>query len=205
MTAGNSNIDIMKGVNLQVDNSEHVAIIGPSGSGKTTLLNLVSGIDLPTTGQVEVCGITVDRLSEEERVHFRDEHISMVFQDFCLFPGLTPFENVKLFQPKHVNDQDCEKILEEVGLGHRMHVLVRHLSGGEKQRVAIARAMIKKPKLILADEPTAQLDRDTAQQVMDLFFHLRQTQGVTLLLITHDIKVAERCDRVLSMESLSHA
>lgn len=205
VTTGNTSIDIMKGVGLQVDPGEHVAITGPSGSGKTTLLNIISGIDIPSSGQVEVCGIAVNQLGEEERVNFRDKHVSMVFQDFCLFPGLTSFENVKLFMPKHMNVEACEKVLTEVGLSHRMHVMVRHLSGGEKQRVAIARAMIKKPKILLADEPTAQLDKETAQQVMDIFFHLRQTQEMTLLLITHDLSVADRCDRVMSLESLSHA
>ncbi|MEC7030134.1 MAG: ABC transporter ATP-binding protein [Pseudomonadota bacterium] len=202
---GDTSIDIMKGVNLQVSPSEHIAITGPSGSGKTTLLNIISGLDIPSSGDVSVCGIDVSTLGEEDRVRFRDQHISMVFQDFCLFPGLTPFENVKLFMPHHASRVDCESILSEVGLSHRMNVMVRHLSGGEKQRVAIARAMIKKPKLILADEPTAQLDKSTAQQVMDLFFHLKQTQNVTLVLITHDLSVAERCDRVMSLESLCHA
>ena len=171
VATGNTSIDIMKGVDLQVEEGEHIAITGPSGSGKTTLLNIISGIDLPSSGQVEVCGVSVNQLAEEARVGFRDQHVGMVFQDFCLFPGLTPFENVKLFMPSHMNVQACEEILTEVGLSHRMHVLVRHLSGGEKQRVAIARAMIKKPKVLLADEPTAQLDRETAHQVMDLFFH----------------------------------
>lgn len=192
----------MNNVNLQVEPHEHLAITGPSGSGKTTLLNLMSGIDIPTSGSVEVCGQVISSFSEEKRVEFRDANIAMVFQDFCLFPGLTAFENVKMLKPKRVNSDECFKVLDEVGLSHRAHTRAQYLSGGEMQRVAIARALIKKPRIIFADEPTAQLDKHTSQNVMDVFFTLRELYEITLVLVTHDSSVANRCDRVVTMESL---
>jgi len=202
--SGDFYIDIMKGVNLQVAEHEHLAITGPSGSGKTTLLNMISGIDTPSEGTVEVLGKDISKLHEEARVRYRDKSIGMVFQDFCLFPGLTALENVKLFKPPHLPLESCVYMLSQVGLSSRLNTQITHLSGGEKQRVAIARAMIKSPDIILADEPTAQLDRHTAQSVMDLFFHLRQTKATTMVLITHDLSIAKRCDRVICMESLIH-
>ena len=200
--SGNIFIDIMKGVSLQVAEHEHLAITGPSGSGKTTLLNIISGIDIPSEGTVHVFGKEISKLREEQRVQYRDQSIGMVFQDFCLFPGLTALENVKLFKPAHLPLDSCVDMLAQVGLSSRLNTQVTHLSGGEKQRVAIARAMIKSPDIILADEPTAQLDRHTAQSVMDLFFQLRQTKATTMVLITHDLSIAQRCDRMVSMESL---
>ena len=194
----------MKDVNLQVAEHEHLAITGPSGSGKTTLLNMISGIDIPSEGSVKVLGKEISTLREEQRVQYRDQSIGMVFQDFCLFPGLTALENIKLFRPLDVPIDSCVDLLAQVGLSNRLNTQVTYLSGGEKQRVAIARAMIKSPDIILADEPTAQLDRHTAQSVMDLFFQLRQTTATTMILITHDLSVAKRCDRVVSMESLIH-
>lgn len=188
---------------LQVAEHEHLAITGPSGSGKTTLLNMISGIDVPTHGHVTVLGQNISQLTEEQRVAFRDQYVGLIFQDFCLFSGLTALENVALFKPDHSTLDECYKMLDAVGMSQRYDVEVRHLSGGEKQRVGIARAMVKKPKILLADEPTAQLDTKTAQSVMDLLFHLRQTQAMTMVMITHDIRVAERCDRMVSMESLS--
>lgn len=201
--SGDTYIDIMDGVNLQVSAKEHLAITGPSGSGKTTLINLMSGLDIPTSGEVEVYGNIVSEMNEEARVQFRDEYTAMVFQDFCLFSGLTAYENVKLLKPEGVSDEACYQVLEEVGLKQRMNILVSKLSGGEKQRVAIARALIKKPKIIFADEPTAQLDTKTSQAVMDLFFTLRELYDITLVLITHDMSVAKRCDRSIEIGALS--
>lgn len=193
----------MNNVSLQVSEHEHLAITGPSGSGKTTLLNLISGIDVPSEGRVTVLDNCISQLTEEQRVAFRGKNIGMIFQDFCLFSGLSAYENVKMFAPKDCDEAACIDLLCQVGLSERVHTLTRHLSGGEKQRVAIARAMITSPDILLADEPTAQLDRYTAQSVMDLFFQLRQTKAVTMVLITHDLSIAQRCDRILSMESLS--
>lgn len=202
--SGDIDINIMNNVSLQVAKGEHIAITGPSGSGKTTLLNLISGIDVPTSGKVLVDGQVVSLMSEEKRVAFREQMVGMVFQDFCLFKGLTALENVKLFSPNAPVDV-CKDMLSQVGLANRMSVTINHLSGGEKQRVGIARAMIKSPKILLADEPTAQLDVHTAKSVMELFFSLKQTHDVTLVLITHDLNVASLCDRSISMESLTHA
>lgn len=193
----------MDGVNLQVSAKEHLAITGPSGSGKTTLLNLMSGLDIPTSGEVEVYGNIISTMSEEARVQFRDKFTAMVFQDFCLFSGLTAYENVKMLKPKDESNEACYQVLKEVGLEKRMDIVVSKLSGGEKQRVAIARALIKKPKIIFADEPTAQLDTKTSHAVMDLFFTLRELYDITLILITHDLSVAARCDRSIEIGALS--
>lgn len=203
LSAG-KNIVIMNHLSLQVTKNEYVAITGPSGSGKTTLVNLVSGIDKPSTGKIIIGDYELSSMGEEQRVLFRKENISMIFQDFALFPGLTVSENIQMGTPDQVpSESDVAEMVSHVGLEHRKDTIVHYLSGGEKQRVAIARAMIKKPKILLADEPTAQLDRTTSKSIIDLLFSWRQERPFTMLLITHDLKIAEQCDRVVDMESFS--
>lgn len=199
--SGSEDIVIMNDASMQVAPHEHVAIVGPSGSGKTTMAHLISGIDLPTKGKVIVDGYEVSSMSEEQRVSFRRDYVAMIFQDFCLMPGLTVKENIVLGDPKAHRIDEAAKLIEQVGLSDRANIQVQYLSGGEKQRVAIARALIKRPKLLIADEPTAQLDRVTADGIIKLLFSLREFQPITTLMITHDQRVANYCDRSISMES----
>lgn len=200
--SGDKVIPIIDSIDLQVSEGECVAITGPSGSGKTTLLNIMSGLDLPDLGEVNVLGQSLTALSQEARINFRHNRIAMIFQDFCLFDGLTAYENVKMMLPKGESIQCCQTVLAQVGLWSVRDSLAYQLSGGEKQRVAIARALVKKPKLMFADEPTAQLDQTTSSQVVKLLLTLRAEMNMTLVMVTHDLGVANQCDRVVSMGSL---
>ena len=189
-----------------MEEGERLAIMGPSGSGKTTLMHIIAGIDVPTAGRAVVLGHCISERKEEERVRFRHDHIGIIFQAFHLLPGLTALENVQLILSMKGRDDPKKmayQILADLGLEHRVHVRVDRLSGGEMQRVGIARAIADKPRILLADEPTAQLDREHASSVMDQLFSLKQTQEMTVVVVTHDDKVADRCDRVISMDDLS--
>ena len=195
-------VDILRGIDLRVPTGEAVAIVGPSGSGKSTLLMVIAGLERATEGRVEVVGADLGSLDEDGLARLRAANIGIVFQSFHLVPTMTALENVAL--PLEFLDHDdafaaARAALGEVGLSHREAHFPGQLSGGEQQRVAMARALAPGPALILADEPTGNLDLATGAQVMDLLFALKERTGATLLLITHDRTLAKRCDRIVSL------
>jgi putative ABC transport system ATP-binding protein len=196
-------INILRGVDLAVGVGEAVGIVGPSGSGKTSLLMLLAGLDRPTGGTLAVAGHDLTRMDEDQLAVFRRDHVGIVFQAFHLVPTMTAIENVAVpleFAGRADAFDRAEATLRSVGLGHRLTHYPGQLSGGEQQRVALARAFVAEPRLLLADEPTGNLDRGTGGHVMDLLFGLREQFGTTLLLITHDPLLAERCERQVRIE-----
>ena len=199
---GQESLTILEGIDLQVNSGETVALVGASGSGKSTLLGLLAGLDLPSQGEIEILGKSLGELDEEGRARLRAEQIGFVFQSFLLLPTMTALENVML--PAELRgEHDCEprarELLAAVGLGERLHQLPPRLSGGEQQRVAIARAFMTRPSLLLADEPTGNLDSKTGEKVIELLFELNRKHGTTLVVVTHDHQLAERCQRQLVM------
>lgn len=187
---------ILKDINLQVSESESIAVIGQSGSGKTTLLSMLAGLDTPTKGSITLFQHALENLDEDERAALRNQYIGFVFQAFHLLPGFTALENVML--PLEINNQKQARdiaaaLLERVGMGHRLDHFPATLSGGEQQRVAIARAFVATPPLLLADEPTGNLDANTGNNIIDLLFELNQEKGTALILVTHDESLSERC------------
>lgn len=195
-------IDILRGVNLDIEQGEAVAVVGPSGSGKTTLLMVTAGLERTSSGLIDVAGHDLTTMSEDELAQLRAGTIGIVFQSFHLVPTMTALENVAL--PLEFLDapdafEAARNALDDVNLGHRTDHFPAQLSGGEQQRVALARALSASPKIILADEPTGNLDSKTGQQVMDLLFTLHARYDTTLMLITHDEKLAKRCGRTLHM------
>jgi putative ABC transport system ATP-binding protein len=196
---------IFDALDLAIQPGELVALLGRSGCGKSTLLNLVSGIDLPEQGQVCIGDRVITDLSEEARTRFRRRHIGFVFQFFNLIPTLTVEENLLLpLELNRLNDdahrQEALMLLNQVGLGKRRDSFPERLSGGEQQRLAIVRALAHKPLLLLADEPTGNLDAETGAHVMELLLRLHRQSGATMLLVTHSREVAARADRVLNLE-----
>lgn len=195
---GNSRIEVLKGLNLEVPTGKIVAIVGQSGAGKSTFLGLLSGLDVPDSGSVQISGQDVTALSPEERTRFRGEQIGIVFQQFHLVPHLTALENVALplqIQGKDEATSRAREILERLGLGHRLHHQPGTLSGGECQRVAIARALVGHPRLILADEPSGNLDLETGDKVTQVFFDQVRRSGITTILVTHNPELARLCDQ----------
>lgn len=191
-------VNILRGVNLTIVEGEAVAIVGPSGSGKTSLMMLLAGLERATGGSLDVAGRDLSALDEDALARFRREEVGIVFQSFHLVPTMTALENVAIpleFAGDEHAFTRAEAALKSVGLGHRITHYPGQLSGGEQQRVALARAFVALPRLILADEPTGNLDRATGQTVMDLLFDLRDKYGTTLILITHDPALAARCAR----------
>lgn len=199
----NEELVILDALDANIGAAEVVAIIGPSGSGKSTLLGILAGLDQPTSGVVELLGQSLADMDEDECARLRAGRVGFVFQSFQLLPGLTALENVML-PLELAGDTDAEaraaNMLAEVGLSERQKHHPLQLSGGEQQRVAIARAFVSEPELLFADEPTGNLDGETGATVIDLMFRLRQQQGSALVLVTHDSKLAERCDRRLLMQ-----
>ena len=196
-------VNILRGVDLDIATGEAVALVGPSGSGKTSLLMLLAGLERATSGSIELDGQTVTSMNEDALARLRRQSVGIVFQAFHLIPTMTALENVSV--PLELAGRTdavarATEALASVGLSHRLTHLPGQLSGGEQQRVALARAFAPAPKLLLADEPTGNLDHATGAQVMDLLFALRARSGTTLLLITHDPRLAERCDRQAHME-----
>ena len=196
-------VNILKGIDLTVGAGESVSIVGPSGSGKTSMLMVIAGLERATGGQVNVGGNDFTKLSEDDLALFRRDNVGIVFQSFHLVPTMSALENVaiplELAGRRDAFDR-ARALLERVGLGHRLTHYPGQLSGGEQQRVALARAFAPEPKLILADEPTGNLDGATGQQVIDLMFEMSDHQDVTLMLITHDPVLAQRCRRVVRLE-----
>lgn len=202
LVGGAGPVNILRGVNLAVASGETISIIGPSGAGKTTLLMALSGLEKPTSGSVRVAGVDLTNLTEDGLARFRREHVGIVFQSFHLVPTMTAVENVALpleFAGASNPEEQAKAALEKTGLGDRLDHFPGELSGGEQQRVALARAFVVKPSLLLADEPTGNLDRETGQMVMSLLFDLQEEHGTTLILVTHDEMLASRCHRSVSM------
>ena len=197
-------LTILEGINLEINESDSVAIVGASGSGKTTLLSLMAGLDLPSTGQVFLGNDEITAMTEEERARVRGRRVGFVFQSFQLLGSLTALENVML--PAELKgDADAMgragELMERVGLGHRLQHYPRQMSGGEQQRVAIARAFASDAEILFADEPTGNLDTRTGERVIDLVFDLNREFGTTLILVTHDGRLADRCDQSISLDS----
>lgn len=204
--SGSRELAVVNKVNFDIDVGSVNAIVGPSGSGKTTLLGLCAGLDTPTSGEVIIQQIPLASLSEDERAKIRNEYIGFVFQTFQLIPTLTAIENVMV--PLELRGDSSKKVrerakelLNEVGLADRTHHYPTQLSGGEQQRVAIARAFINKPKILFADEPTGNLDTETGQHIEHLIFNLNKSQKTTLVLVTHDLELAEKCDRIIKIKN----
>ena len=197
-------LTILQGVSLEINRGESVAIVGRSGSGKTTLLGLLAGLDTPSHGEVELEGRVISSLSEDRRAALRARRIGFVFQSFQLLPALTALENVMLpleLAGAERADEKATELLQRVGLGDRLRHTPRQLSGGEQQRVAIARAFASEPAILFADEPTGNLDNRTGQAISDLLMDLNREQGTTLVMVTHDEHLADRCQRRFSIEA----
>jgi putative ABC transport system ATP-binding protein len=195
-------VNILNGIDLSIAAGETVGLVGPSGSGKTSLMLLLAGLESATSGRISIDNAQISGMSEDALALFRRRNIGIVFQSFHLIPTMTATENVAVpLELAGVADAFAiaQGALEEVGLGHRLTHYPSQLSGGEQQRVALARAIAPRPKLLLADEPTGNLDMDTGGRIIELMFSLREQVGATLLLITHDPALARRCDRTLRM------
>jgi len=193
------NVEILRGVDLSVNAGEAIGIVGPSGSGKTSLLMLIAGLERATSGTLEVAGTSLKDKNEDALAAFRRDAIGIIFQSFHLIPTMTALENVSVpLEFKGVANamQLAEEKLKRVGLGHRLTHYPGQLSGGEQQRVAIARALASGARILLADEPTGNLDQETGEQIIKLLFELKKQEGASLLLITHDRALAKRCDRI---------
>lgn len=200
---GTNKIEILNGLHLAVAQGESVAIVGSSGSGKSTLLALLAGLDVPTSGAVDVAGKPFSSLDEDARAAIRGAQMGFVFQSFQLLPTMTALENVML-PMQLANRKDAKQLeidtLQKVNLDERMHHYPKQLSGGEQQRVAIARAFAPKPAILFADEPTGNLDIATGDRIIDLLFTLNQEANTTLILVTHDKQLALRCNRTLTLQ-----
>lgn len=197
-------LSILKGIDMEIKEGESIAIVGASGSGKSTLLGLIAGLDVCSQGEAFIYDKALSTLDEEQRAQLRGQYVGFVFQSFHLLPSLTALENVML--PAELSgDQEARSkalgFLEQVGLSHRLNHYPRQLSGGEQQRVAIARAFASAPKILFADEPTGNLDADTGKVISDLIFDLNESLGTTLVMVTHDNKLAQRCQRQLLMSA----
>ena len=202
---GKETVAALRGVDLTIDEGEFVTVMGPSGCGKSTLLHLLGGIDRPTSGQISVDGRDLASMSEEELTRFRKENVGFVFQFYNLLPTLSALENVELplvaqRHPRRDRRQMARAALRAVGLDHRFDHKPGELSGGQQQRVAIARAMVAEPKLVLADEPTGDLDSESARVVVDLMKELNERLGLTFVVVTHDPVVAEQGRRMIRLK-----
>jgi putative ABC transport system ATP-binding protein len=201
--SGGTALAVLEDISFSVPSGTTYAIVGPSGSGKTTLLGLSAGLDYPDSGKVELCGADLASLSEDERAALRNEKVGFIFQNFQLLPTLTALENVSVpleLQGKKSAASTARSLLEKVGLGDRTHHYPSQLSGGEQQRVALARAFANNPEILFADEPTGNLDEQTGDRVVELLFDLNQEAGTTLVIVTHDMNLARRCDRLMRLK-----
>ena len=201
---GQNLTEVIKGINFSINQNERLAIVGKSGSGKTSLLMLMAGLEKPTLGSIKFQNQELTTYSEDQLTEFRKKNIGIVFQSFYLIPSYTALENVAL--SLEINFQknalvQAEEILTNLGLKDRLYHFPNQLSGGEQQRVAIARAIINKPELILADEPTGNLDEDNSQVIADLLFNVSQKYQKSLCLVTHDLELANKCDRMMKIDN----
>ncbi|WP_086968019.1 ABC transporter ATP-binding protein [Vibrio coralliirubri] len=202
VSTNQEHLTILEHVDIDIREGETVAIVGTSGAGKSTLMTLLAGLDVPTKGEISLLGQPLSQLDDEARAKIRSESVGFVFQSFLLIPSLSALQNVTLPCLLKGEDEDIERatdLLESVGLKDRLDHLPSQLSGGEQQRVALARAFMIKPKILFADEPTGNLDQQTAAKIVELLFELNASHGTTLVLVTHDPKLAQRCQRTLKM------
>lgn len=198
-------VHAVNGVDLHIEEGEFTAIVGPSGSGKTTLLNIIGGLDQPSSGNILVDAIDISSLSQNQMIDFRLQNIGFVFQAYNLIPVLTAKENVEFVmlmqkRPKAEREQRTEELLQAVGLGDKINTRPNQLSGGQQQRVAVARALASKPKFVLADEPTANLDSQSTTQLLDIMADLNEKENITFVFSTHDQRVIDRAKRVITLE-----
>jgi ABC-type lipoprotein export system ATPase subunit len=203
---GEVDVPVLKGVSLDIGPGEMVALMGASGSGKTTLMNLLGGLDRPTAGRYWLDGEEVSELTPEQRADIRNRKIGFVFQSFNLLPRTSALENVTMpldYSHRHINEAEAQargkRLLELVGLGHRMDHHPQQMSGGQQQRVAIARALVNQPALLLADEPTGNLDSTTTEEILQTFQKLNNDEGITIVIVTHEPDVAQHCKRIIRM------
>lgn len=201
--SADKSLTVLDNITFSVSQGNSVSIIGPSGSGKTTLLGLCAGLDTPTSGLISLMGFKLNAMSEDDRAYIRNQYVGFVFQNFQLLSTLTALENVmvplELRGEKNVMPKAVE-LLKRVGLADRLHHYPSQLSGGEQQRVAMARAFITDPKILFADEPTGNLDEENAHHVTELLFGMNKEQGTTLVLVTHNLELAQRTQRILRMK-----
>jgi putative ABC transport system ATP-binding protein len=200
--SGSRSLTVLDNVSFQIARRDTCAIVGPSGSGKTTLLGLCAGLDLPTSGSVILNGTVLNDLNENQRALMRNQHTGFVFQNFQLLPNLTALENVMIpleLRGERTATNDARQLLARVGLGDRLDHYPTQLSGGEQQRVALARAFINRPHILFADEPTGNLDADTAGTVVNLIFEMNRELDTALVLVTHDVELASRTDRIIRL------
>jgi len=202
-TSGDKKLTVLNNVSFQAEQGTSLSIIGPSGSGKTTLLGLCAGLDVPTSGTISLMGFKLNAMSEDDRAYVRNQFVGFVFQNFQLLSTLTALENVmvplELRGEKNISNK-AKELLSRVGLADRLHHYPSQLSGGEQQRVAIARAFIVKPRILFADEPTGNLDEENAQQVRELLFEMNREEKTTLILVTHNLELAQKTERILQMK-----
>lgn len=204
VSTAKEHLTILKGVNLAICAGESVAIVGTSGAGKSTLMTLLAGLDTPSHGDISLLGQSLSSMDDEQRAALRSEAIGFVFQSFLLIPTLTALENVTLPCLLRGEKEDIERathLLTEVGLKERLNHTPAQLSGGEQQRVALARAFMIKPTILFADEPTGNLDQLTAAKIVEQLFELNRAHNTTLVLVTHDNELAQRCDRIVHMQA----
>ena len=202
-TSGSKNLTVLDAISFEVEKGSIFSIVGPSGSGKTTLLGLCAGLDFPSAGNVELCSSNLNTLNEDERALLRNKEVGFIFQNFQLLPTLTALENVIVpleLQGEKNADKVGKELLEKVGLADRIYHYPSQLSGGEQQRVALARAFSNKPSILFADEPTGNLDEETGEKVIQLLFQLNKEAGTTLVIITHDLELANRTQQILRLK-----
>jgi putative ABC transport system ATP-binding protein len=201
--SGSKKLTILKDISFSVEAKDTFSIVGPSGSGKTTLLGLCAGLDKPDSGTIELCNVQTNNLSEDERAQLRNQKVGFIFQDFQLLPTLTALENVAVpleLQGNKLANKKAMELLEKVGLTHRLHHYPSQLSGGEQQRVALARAFSNNPTILFADEPTGNLDAETGEKVIQLLFELNKELGTTLIIVTHDLELAQKTNHILKLK-----
>ena len=201
---GAGRVHILKGISLVIEQGTAVGLVGPSGSGKSTLLMVMAGLERADSGQAVVAGSDLSPLTEDALAQFRGANVGIIFQSFHLIPNMTALENVAVpleLAGERAAFDKARRELEAVGLGHRIHHYPAQMSGGEQQRVAVARALVVEPKILIADEPTGNLDEATGDQIVELMFKAQRERSMTLVLVTHDPTLAEQCDRVVRMRS----
>lgn len=202
-SSGSKKLTVLHDISFNIEEKQTFAIVGPSGSGKTTLLGLCAGLDHPDSGSIELCNTRLEDLSEDERAILRNKKVGFVFQDFQLIPTLTALENVAVPLELRADKnaiKEASRLLEKVGLGDRLDHYPSQLSGGEQQRVAVARAFSNKPAILFADEPTGNLDEETGKKVIDLLMELNRESGTTLVIVTHDLELAQKTQRILRLK-----